>query len=575
MEVRAEVQHERDRDAVAQDLKQRKVQNSAHSAQNQLQMSFKRSTELDHHQQQLARERVHGLIAVDMANRNQERRHARAALDASITAGYTQRENQLVESNRQTSELIQQNILLRRQEDELEQYRNSLESVRQKAQQAREEADELKLRNAILEFSGAAVTQPGTAADRPDTKVQEEIHRGLAEMIIRKHGGGGDGKKRVGDYPPELRAFYGAVLCMGGLAVLAMVCTILGGPEPATVTKWRKDGPKLRAGMDDDTIRHNFETIVHPLLIKYGLTACLFALGEDATASRKHLDLVCEVCCVTKRVKLMLYGCNGGAFEVTSLSQMAEEIKKRGFATNLYAVMLIALVAGGLAIPVALEGNAGTTSAVDIKLTTQRVVAVAADHGIQVVTGVGDGAAPLRSFTFLVMFHVGDVFGNYLSIPHPFIPLKAPWLDDYGNYQMVTQDFMHDAWRIRTNAITPTRPLWWGTISMCIAAMLVQAKLNGIITGCHAYDGDHKRKQEWGALRRMAGVNEQGVVNSPILERLWERVRIERGCVGVGVVFARYPDLKLNPTRAPNPDLDRSLIYTITNDHGRMSSRPL
>ena len=61
-------------------------------------------------------------------------------------------------------------------------------------------------------------------------------------------------------------------------------------------------------GTSEEAIRFNVEFVLVPLLRMYGLMNCLVAIGEDASAGRKHLDIVLEMCRLTGRLKIMCYG---------------------------------------------------------------------------------------------------------------------------------------------------------------------------------------------------------------------------------------------------------------------------
>ena len=146
------------------------------------------------------------------------------------------------EQRTHTIQMVDQNIQLQETQRELEQYRQTVQTLWSQEVRHKSINDDLKLRLDLLD-GGRRLALPdsdGAHGDAPDTRLREQLHRRLAGMIIRQHDPQDHSSGRI-EYPPEMQAFYGAILCIGGCAVYMMVAALLGGPALETMKTERKN----------------------------------------------------------------------------------------------------------------------------------------------------------------------------------------------------------------------------------------------------------------------------------------------------------------------------------------------
>ena len=268
-------------------------------------------------------------------------------------------------------------------------------------------------------------------------------------------------------------------------------------------------------GTSYDAIERNFSKCVLPLLGVLGLVQCAFMIAEDGTGAQKRLGIVVEGSSSLAEAAVMAYGLNGGSLRLDSVEQLAAAVCERGLATTLYVICLIPLIKGAPAIPIVVDANNNAFTSTDVKRTIFNVLRVLKKHGLRgsALGGVSDGDARLRSWILTLMFHAGSVADAYIRVNHPFIQLAIPWIRGYGFY-FKTSDWMHIAWRIRTNFLSDWRELSVGDVS------IDWRKLDWTKLPLEKLDLDRSEKQHHKGVLRLAGVDEYGRTNSDIIEKV-------------------------------------------------------
>ena len=146
--------------------------------------------------------------------------------------------------------------------------------------------------------------------------------------------------------------------------------------------------------------------------------------------------------------KVVAYGLEQGPIVIEDLAAIAKACKEKDLATTLYLWMLIPLVKGAPAFPIAIDANANAFSAHAILNVHNRFRELFKNNELRVLGSVTDGDPRLRALANMLHAHAGAPASKYLSAPHGLIQLRVPYLDSYG-YWLQSQDWLHVAWRIR------------------------------------------------------------------------------------------------------------------------------
>lgn len=410
--------------------------------------------------------------------------------------------------------LARTQFLLNQQETKIAEQKNIISSLARELSQAGDTPDVSTIKSALggyvdyVEGTGSE----SNASDPELLNLRENICQTIGKMVVQQQAGEGTEKKRRVFSKAE-RAFYGLVLAYAGVLALTFIAYVLGGPAVKQVKKWRSgDVSKMKMGVSEEAINHNMSEIVMPALKDHGLLRAIFILGEDGSALKRFLELVVE------DNTIVLYGANGGPHAVSSLQELINVILENGLCTTMYVVSLIPQVGGAPSLPIVVDANDNKMQFTDMHQTTMFILNAAAKNGMkgQIVMGVGDGASFVRKETRALQAHEGEPAEKYLTIDHPFICLKLPFILGYGYYS-VTQDFMHIAWRLRTCFLRLSKNLTLITGLEMAPRMLVQASNAGLKLGLLAQDLNYREKQHWPAVLRLSGLDTDGIKNSSIL----------------------------------------------------------
>ena len=346
--------------------------------------------------------------------------------------------------------------------------------------------------------------------------LRETICTTVGDLVVQQHAGKGEQRLERRQFTKAERAFYGLILAYAGVLALTFIAYVLGGPAPSQVKKWRSaDVPIMKMGVSQEAINHNMANVIMPALKDYGLLKALFMLGEDGSALKRFLELVVE------DGDIVLYGCNGGPHIVSSLEELIKIILEHGLCTTLYVISLIPQIRGAPSLPIVIDANDNTMKQIDMHQTLMYILEAATENGIpgQIFGGVGDGAPFIRKETRALQAHQGTPAEKYLTIDHWLICLFIPYILNYG-YYLVTQDFMHVAWRIRLCMLRPSKTLTLMPGVEMTSKVLLEATASGCKLGLLAQDLNYKEKQHWQAVLRLSGVDSKGVKNSGILAEL-------------------------------------------------------
>ena len=116
-------------------------------------------------------------------------------------------------------------------------------------------------------------------------------------------------------------------------------------------------------------------------------------LSEDNTKAQPRLDVALE------GDKVMLYGCNGGAYEVSAADDIITLVKQHGMANQLYVWALAPMARHGLYYPIMAIANDGTNATLgDAKIEQYRehVIKACKAEGLDVLAVVTDGDSKMR-----------------------------------------------------------------------------------------------------------------------------------------------------------------------------------
>uniref|UniRef100_A0A7S2CR34 Uncharacterized protein n=1 Tax=Octactis speculum TaxID=3111310 RepID=A0A7S2CR34_9STRA len=407
--------------------------------------------------------------------------------------------------------------LLKNQETELEQRQRTIILLTGQLRAA-EKASEINYIKAAMGGFLDCADGNGHCSNESDPALldlREKICHAVGGLVMQQQRGGETEKKRR-EFSKVERAFYGLVLAYAGVLALTFIAHVLGGPAVSVVKKWRsKDVPKMMMGVTKDAINHNMRDVVIPTLKSYNLMEALFLVGEDGSALKLRLDLVVE------SRDVWLYGANNGPHLVKSLEDLISIILVHGLCTTMYVVSLIPQVGGAPSLPIIIDANNNTMTRGDMHRNTMNILQAAAKNGLRgkIFGGAGDGAPFVRNQTKVLQAHAGDLAEKYVTVEHPLICLRIPYIEGYG-YFLQTQDWMHIAWRNRICFLNPKKDLTFVPGLRATPSLLMKASQTNFNLGLHAQDLNYKDKQRWDAVRRLSGLDSDSVKNSDIITEL-------------------------------------------------------
>ena len=397
-------------------------------------------------------------------------------------------------------------------------------------------------------FMGAAVQAApllaGPGEDNVD-KLRGEITRGFGELALAKHEGREPKKKHSS---PLMRAFMGILLHHAGPRGISFITNILPVAEVDTMVLWRQNAPKYMLGLSTRAIEHNFDNCVEPAIKEMGLQWASWVLGEDGSSGQKAIVIQVEK--IHGLMKAVAYGLDGDPVAVETVAELAAAIRSRGLATTLYVIMLIPLVYGAPAIPIAVAGNANKFTQANVLETTKTILRVMSKRGYagRVRRGVSDGDPKLRAVQLRLMFHESSPGEPYVAIEHAFIQLKVPFVKGeaivsslhltssrrchtgHGHFAF-TSDWLHITFRHRVMFLTPKRQL------QCFEPFSPADKpFNWPALHLTAPDIDYHEKQLWAGCMRWQGIDNNGHVVSDIVEQL----SVSHPAAALYWTFSRY-----------------------------------
>ena len=335
-----------------------------------------------------------------------------------------------------------------------------------------------------------------------------EDEHGLATALLKGVGRAlfadvnGECKKRI-VYSGEERSFYGLLLAYGGHFVVELVSDVLGGPSLSSVLRWRREHCRLIFGVSYEAIDHNLG-ITAETLTNYNLMGSdiRFILTEDGTAAKKHIDVVKERG-PDKKLRIVVYGLsNGLLIAPKSIEEVVEAAQKQGLATTFYAISIVPLVEGAPALPIVATANSNDFDTTDVRDVLFKIYRAAKKHGLagKIIGDVSDGDSRLRRLAMQFMHHEGSPARKYISIDHPLLQLRLPWIDDHGFHAQLG-DWMHIIWRMRTNFLKDEMEFIQSVSRDTIIKIMKSADLP-----LNAADMNPHFKQNWTSCLKMAGL---------------------------------------------------------------------
>lgn len=131
------------------------------------------------------------------------------------------------------------------------------------------------------------------------------------------------------------------------------VSKVFKGPSPSTIRSFNASVP------------YPYLLGLHPaffdnaasLIKAWGLIDAPFMLSEDGSALQMRIDIT------VRDSKIHVFGLCGGSFQVTTLAEFKEAVRKRPLASTLYAYTLVPLVEGAPHFPlfaIAHDNSSGT-----------------------------------------------------------------------------------------------------------------------------------------------------------------------------------------------------------------------
>jgi len=158
--------------------------------------------------------------------------------------------------------------IIKEKEQEIEDLRTMVNRLAFEVDDIHQANDAASIPAALIELEEAR----HKASEQGDlSAITAKISASTGEMLLSKLRGE-DQKRRV--YSPEEVAFFGLILCAGGMAVLAFISAAVGGPHAETVQKWRQESGRMMVGTSIKAIRYNMKEFVMPQLLSYNLNKC-------------------------------------------------------------------------------------------------------------------------------------------------------------------------------------------------------------------------------------------------------------------------------------------------------------
>jgi hypothetical protein len=258
------------------------------------------------------------------------------------------------------------------------------------------------------------------------------------------------GKAR-NSFDMDTKHFYGVLLLHGGPRIHNFVASALLGPSLETTRRFLREH---KTGEVYDWGKGLFHTAAD-ILFAMGLKEAPCIVVEDGTALTGRYDVVAY------KDKVVLFGASSGPLVFRTLQDVEDFHAKDppNVATQFYLYMLVPLVKGAPAIPIAVKLQDGTTGTYNAKVVVEAWRdgwEALLEKGVKIVGHSGDGASAIRSAMLHHMHR--DVpepgVGKAATFPHALVRIVVPYLNKKFPILMFP-DYLHIIFRLRRIFLDP------------------------------------------------------------------------------------------------------------------------
>jgi hypothetical protein len=326
--------------------------------------------------------------------------------------------------------------LLQRKAHELQRAKETIEDLRTYAMQPLSTASLLGFVEKLKKANdGGALARDSVAA----IKLVETIIQNMAT----NHG--------TPAYDSDTKHFYAILLLHGGPRIHEFVSSALLGPSVTTTQRFLREH---KTGTIYDWGKGLFHTAAG-ILCDMGLKDAPCIIVEDGTALNSRYDVV------RYKDKVVLFGASTGPIVFKAVHDLEEFHAKPlpTMATQFYLYLLVPLVQGAPAIPIAVklqDGTKGTYNAKVVAEAWRDGWEALIEKGVKIVGHSGDGASAIRSAMLHHMHRdVPDSgVGKATSLQHPLVQVIVPYLNREFPIFMFP-DYLHIIFRLRRIFLDP------------------------------------------------------------------------------------------------------------------------
>ena len=341
------------------------------------------------------------------------------------------------------------------------------------------------------------------------------------------------------------KVFYGLLLNNASPWAHKFVSGVFFGPDIRTSQRARAafDSGLVGLELTEESLRPLKE--IH--LKRYGLETVPGLVSEDATTSVRRLDaelveqLVAQTPSEVWTAGVKLWGFSGGTHTIKSAEELQKLVKTETLAAYVYIYVWIPILPSAPWFPFAIVA---TDNKFDHEWVFQRwriIHRSCERYSLPIAGHVSDGDARLRKKDYHINFATNACnqswYKSHYFLNHPLLMLSVPETIE-GHAIFGHQDYMHLAWRLRVQLLSPKKEWEIGPglrVGVAHLDSLRNADGSKMLNG---KDLDPHNKQHWSGVVKMFS----GKVSDELKRRNDAGEAHLKATYAIIVVFSAYLD---------------------------------